>query len=373
LVWGPETGIVTGVKILAITPVLATLLLSAIVPVASAQSPASQPHLRVGVHVHEPFVLQSGQEYQGFSIDLWKEIAADLGRGSDFIPYQSLPELLEAVSSGKADVGVSGIFVTEERLKTVDFSQPFLHGGLQVMVHERRGSSFMKVWNGLRESGHLKVFGLGICVILVATLVLTVAERRWNSEFHPDWANGLSESFYHVMSIVMTGKSSHKGLPGPWGRVLGAFWIAFGVGVVAYITSSVTSIMTVNSLEGMIKGPQNLPGHRVGIIPGTVGAQYCADHHLDTTSFGKLEEAVQALVNRRIDAIVLDAMTLQWYDNSHPELPITEVGPIFDKKSYAFALPIGSTLRHGINKSLLKQNESGFLETLRKQYFGEIQ
>jgi len=79
------------------------------------------------------------------------------------------------------------------------------------------------------------------------------------------------------------------------------------------------------------------------------------------------------LVGRQIDAIVLDAMTLQWYDNSHPELPITEVGPIFEKKSYAFALPIGSPLRHEINKSILKQNESGFLETLRKNYFGDIQ
>ena len=81
---------------------------------------------------------------------------------------------------------------------------------------------------------------------------------------------------------------------------------------------------------------------------------------------------MDALVGRRIDAIVLDAITLQWYDNSHPELPITEVGPIFERKSYAFALPIGSPLRHEINRSILKQNESGFLETLRKHYFGEI-
>jgi len=145
----------------------------------------------VGVYIHEPFVLASGQEYQGFSIDLWKEIAGDLGRSSEFVPYPSLPNLLKAVSSGAADVGVSGIFVTEERLKTVDFSQPFLHGGLQVMVREKRGSSFMKIWNGLRESGHLRVFGLGICVILAATLVLTVAERRWNAEFHADWGTGL--------------------------------------------------------------------------------------------------------------------------------------------------------------------------------------
>ena len=362
-------------KIPVIASGLAALLfLAAATCIANAQSSATpQPPLKVGIYIHEPFVLESGKGYQGFSIDLWKGIAGDLGRGSDFTPYPSIPDLLQAVSSGKVDVGVSGIFVTEERLKIVDFSQPFLHGGLQVMVHEKRGSSFMKVWNGLRESGHLKIFGLGICVILAATILLTLAERRWNQEFHADWANGLAESFYHVMSIVMTGKSSHKGLPGPWGRVLAAVWIAFGVGVVAYITSSVTSIMTVNSLEGVIKGPRDLPGHRVGIIPGTVGAQYCSDQHLDTTSFSSLPEAVTTLVGKRIDAIVLDAMTLQWYDTSHPELPITEVGSIFDKKSYAFALPMGSPLRQEINKSLLKQNESGFLETLRKQYFGDIQ
>jgi ABC-type amino acid transport substrate-binding protein len=361
-------------KIPGIAAILGALLSIAGTPsLATAQTTSPRQHLKVGVYVHEPFVIESEKGCRGFSIDLWKEIAGDLGRGSDFTTYPSIPDLLEAVSSGKADVGVSGIFVTEERLKIVDFSQPFLHGGLQVMIQEKRGSSFMKVWNGMRESGHLKVFGFGIAVILTATLVVTIAERRWNAEFHPDWANGIAESFYHVMSIVMTGKSSHKGLPGPFGRVLAGFWIAFGVGVVAYITSSVTSIMTVNSLEGIIKGPRDLPGHRVGILPGTVGAQYCSDHHLDTTSFTSLPEAVTALVGKRIDAIVLDAMTLQWYDNSHPELPITEVGPIFEKKSYAFALPIASPLRHEINKSLLKQNESGFLETLRKQYFGEVQ
>jgi polar amino acid transport system substrate-binding protein len=363
-------------KTSCIASLIAALLLPTLVPCAAstpASSPAPQVPLKVGVYVHEPFVLATGQGYRGFSMDLWREIAGDLGRGSDVTPYPSIPDLLEAVSSGKVDVGVSGIFVTEERLKLVDFSQPFLQGGLQVMVHEKRGSSFMKIWNGLRESGHLKIFGLGICVILVATLLLTLAERQWNAEFHPDWSNGLAESFYHVMSIMMTGKSTHKGIPGPWGRVLAAVWIAFGVGVVAYITSSVTSIMTVNSLEGIIKGPQNLPGHKVGVIPGTVGAQYCNDQHLDTTPFKSLPDAVNALVGRQIEAIVLDAITLQWYDNSHPELPITEVGPIFEKKSYAFALPIGSPLRHDINKSILKQNESGFLETLRKNYFGDIQ
>jgi ABC-type amino acid transport substrate-binding protein len=104
-----------------------------------------------------------------------------------------------------------------------------------------------------------------------------------------------------------------------------------------------------------------------------MGAQYCAEQHLDTLACPDVRTAVQSILNHDTDAIVHDAMTLQWYDSSHPELPITEVGPIFDKKFYGFVLPIGSTLRHEINQAIVDQNESGFLETLRKHYFGDIQ
>lgn len=356
-------------------PLLGTLILllfPILLPGQDAPS-AGDSTLNVGIYVNEPFVIASENGYQGFSSDLWKKVAADIGRKFRYVPYKTIPDLLSAVSQGKVDAGVSGLFITGERLKQVDFSQPFLHGGLQVMVNEKRGSSFAKLWSGLRDSGHLQIFAIGILVILTSTILLTLGERRWNAEFHPDWSNGLAESFYHVMSIVMTGKSSHKGLPGPWGKVLAGIWIAFGVGVVAYITSSVTSIMTVNRLQGTIRGPQDLPGHRVAAVTGTMAEHYCTDQHLDVLRCADLNNAVRAILNREADAIVHDAMTLQWYDNSHPELPITEVGPVFDKKFYGFALPIGSPLRHDINRAILEQNESGFLETLRKQYFGDIQ
>ena len=241
------------------------------------------------------------------------------------------------------------------------------------MVDEKRENSWLKLWNGLRDSGHLKIFGIGISIILFFTVFLTIAERYWNKEFHSDWGNGLAESFYHVMSITMTGKSTHKGLPGPFGKILAGIWLAFGVGVVAYITSSVTSVMTVNRLKGMIDGPQNLPGHHVGAISGTLAQHYCEDQNLYASLYPNLPDAVTALVHHEIEAIVFDAMTLQWYDNAHPELPITEVGPIFMKKGYGFALPIKSPLRHDINRALLKEQESGFVETLRKHYFGDIQ
>ena len=330
--------------------------------------------LRVGVFINQPFGYKGKVDYQGFCVDLWKEIAADLGLSFEFVPFPVLADLIQATSEGKIDVGLGNISITGERLKKADFTHPYLQGGLQVMVNEKKESdTFRRLWQGLRDSGHLKVFTIALCVILLSTILLTFGERHWNKEFHPDWANGLAESFYHVMSITMTGKSTHKGLPGPFGKILAAIWLAFGVGVVAYITSSVTSVMTVNRLHGVINGPQDLPGHHVGTVTGTLSQQYCQDQNLNTTLYANLAVAVDALVKKDIDAIVYDGLTLQWYDNAHPELPITEVGSLFMKKGYGFALPIGNILRHDINRSLLKQQESGFEETLRKQYFGDIE
>ena len=329
--------------------------------------------VRVGVAPDEPFDMKRGDVHEGFCIELWQAIAGDLGIKYRYVDFPNFEELIRATENGEIDVNANSLHVTSERLGKMEFTLPFLQGGMQVMVNEHRTASLGKLWNGLRDSGHLMIFLIGGAVILIATLLLTLAERRWNGEFHPDWSNGLAESFYHVMSITMTGKSSHKELPGPWGKVLSGIWIACGVAVVAYITSSVTSVMTFNKLHGIINGPKDLPGHRVAVVRGTVGESYCREARLETRVFETLADAVASLAERRVDAVVYDAMSLQWYDNSHPELPITEVGPVFSKKYCAYALPSGNPLRRDINLALLRRHESGYIEELRKRYFGDLE
>jgi ABC-type amino acid transport substrate-binding protein len=302
---------------------------------SSTASPGAFPDrkiLKVGVTIDEPFIMKKGEVYEGYSIDLWQSLAADLGLKFEYVPYPDFAELIKATEQGAIDVNADSLFVTSERLGKMDFVLPFFQGGLQIMVNENRRGSLQKLWKGLRDSGHLRIFGFGLGVILLGTILLTLGERRWNKEFHKDWNNGLAESFYHVMSVVMTGKSTHKGLPGPFGKILAGIWIAFGVAVVAYITSSVTSVMTVNKLHSIINGPQDLPGHKVGVMRGSVGESYCGKANLDCEHFATLPNAVKALLHHQVDAIVYYAMGLQWYDNSHPELPITEEGPDFRKE-----------------------------------------
>jgi ABC-type amino acid transport substrate-binding protein len=63
---------------------------------------------------------------------------------------------------------------------------------------------------------------------------------------------------------------------------------------------------------------------------------------------------------------------LQSYDFNHPELPITEVGPVFAPQNYGFALAIGSPLRIPLNQALLEFGESRTLAGIFHEYFGSI-
>ena len=82
--------------------------------------------------------------------------------------------------------------------------------------------------------------------------------------------------------------------------------------------------------------------------------------------------AVGVLMRGEAVAIVSDAPILQYYDNQHPKIPITEVGPIFDPHNYGFTLPKNSPRLLPINEALLSILESGYLQALGKSYFGDV-
>lgn len=338
---------------------------------SAAESEAPGKPLRVGIRLDEPFAMKTPDGgYKGYAIDLWERIAAENGWKYRFIEFRSTEEILEAISQGRADVGAANITVTRSRLNDADFSLPFLDAGLQIMVDDTRKTGGSHFWKIVSDPDHLEVVGIGSLIIVVLAGIVTVFERRLDPEFPKGWIEGWVESFYHVMSIIFTGKTNHKGIPGPLGRFFAALWVATGVAVVALITSSITSSMTVNKLHGQINGPEDLPGKVVGTIRGTLGQTYCETHQLNAQLFGNLPEAVHALVGREINCIVYDAPVLQYYDNAHPELPVSEVGPIINKAPYGFAFAPGSPLRIPFNRTLFALEEKGFVNTLHAQYFG---
>ena len=92
----------------------------------SAQKPTKP--LRVATGLATPFVFEKNGQITGFSIDLWHSITEEMNVKSEIFVNPTTQDLLSAIKSGKADVGIGNISITAERDKDFDFSQPmFFH------------------------------------------------------------------------------------------------------------------------------------------------------------------------------------------------------------------------------------------------------
>ncbi|MFC6634626.1 transporter substrate-binding domain-containing protein [Microbulbifer taiwanensis] len=350
---------------------LACALLFSLAAAASAQPADRAPQpVRVGLYASPPFVFEKGKRFSGMAVDLWQEIAAEQKLQSSYRVYPNLRELVDATARGEVDVAVTNLTITEDRARRIDFTHPWFDAGLRIMVNKDQGAGFAEVIAGLKDSGHLKGYAWLASVVLLVTLLFTLFDRRFDSEFPRRWRDGLAESFYSVMSIATSGRMSRKNLFGWLGRIAEGLWLLCGVAVVSYITASVTSVMTSLSLTSQINGLRDLPGKTVGVFAGSVAQEYISENAIGSREFRDIDEAVRALRAGHIDAIVGDAPVLAYFAHSHPEIPLLLVGKIFEPDKYGFGLPLQSALTRSLSVGIIGAYESGRIAELREQYFG---
>ncbi|MCX8999732.1 transporter substrate-binding domain-containing protein [Rhizobiaceae bacterium BDR2-2] len=337
---------------------------------APSLAPVSGP-LTVGVYVHPPFVMKNNDGFTGMAVDLWEWLAGQLGLESEYVELDTLADLVDAVETGTIDIAVTNLTITRGRAERVDFTHPWFDAGQRIMVDEDRGASFLDVVAGLRESGHLRAYSWIAFVIVVATILVTLFDRHFDKDFPRRWRDGFAESFYTVMSVATSGKPpSRRNLFGWIGRIWQGLWLVCGIAVLAYVTSSVTSVMTTLSLTNQINSVADLPGRPVGVQTGSVSEEYARERGLNLRLFAHTQEAVEALLSGEIAAIVGDAPVLEYHAHIHPQQPVAVVGPIFAPDKYGFALPLGSALTRPLTVELIGAHESGLIAEIRTRYFG---
>jgi polar amino acid transport system substrate-binding protein len=96
---------------------------------------AEQKELVVGMEMsYPPFeMLDSNGQPAGVSVDLARAMGQYLNRPVRFenIPFDGL---IPSLKTGKIDVIISSLTVTEDRKKSIDFSDPYLTMGLAILV-----------------------------------------------------------------------------------------------------------------------------------------------------------------------------------------------------------------------------------------------
>lgn len=126
-------------------PLFITILLGAL----TLSGPANAAELAVGANIgNVPWEFQDASgEFVGFEIDLVKEIGKRLGREVEVvnIPFNGL---FSAVQSGRIDIALSSITITEKRLGSVSFTQPYYDSAQSLTVSSRSNATGLKDMNG---------------------------------------------------------------------------------------------------------------------------------------------------------------------------------------------------------------------------------
>lgn len=329
---------------------LAVLILT---PLADAEAAPAGAPLKIAVKHAPPFSMRGADgEWTGLSIELWRELAAELELDYE-LREVSLDEMIAGVAEGRYDAAVAALTVTAAREEIVDFTHPFYTTGLAIAVPEQAEPAWRRVAQTVFSPMFLQlIVALALVQLAIGSLVWAL-ERRANPEQFPDKASyGIASGFWWATVTMTTVGYGDKAPKSALGRTVALIWMLASVIIIASVTATIASSLTVERLDARLRGPEDLHRFEVGVIRATTGEGFLRDEKIVTHDYASADEALAALSTGEIDALVWDAPLLRAVMDEQPELGIELVPGVFQRQDYAIAVGEGSELREAINRAL---------------------
>jgi len=323
----------------------------------------------VGTKSAPPFAMRNKQgEWEGISIELWKQIAKDLNIKYKF-KEENLITMLDGVANGKLNVAIAAITVTPSREERFDFSHCYYTTGLTIATLKENQSGWVTLIRAFFSYEMLAIIlYLATLLFVVGTITWLVERKRNKENFHKDPIRGIASGIWWAavtMTTVGYGDMTPKTL---FGRLIALFWMFASLLLVSSIIAGVTSILTTANIKHHILTQQDLLKVRVGSIKGSVSDLYLKDRRVYPIYFNSVPEALNALEQKKIDAVVYDAPLLKYLIKKDFSNSLMVTNALFKPQNYAIALETNSSLRESINRSLLKIIDSPIWEDIKHKY-----
>lgn len=127
------------------------------------------------------------------------------------------------------------------------------------------------------------------------------------------------------------------------------------------------------AVEGKVTGIDDLPGKTIGVQLGTTGDIYASDYEEQGSTierFNKGNDAVQALLQGKIDCVIIDEQPAKAFVANTTGLKILEEP--FAEEDYAICISKDNAdLTAKINEALAQLKEDGTLDNIIKNYIGD--
>ncbi len=318
----------------------------------------------------QPFVMRQNGQLTGFSIELWQEIARQLGVETTFKMQDSFKAMLQQVTDRQVDAAIANISITSGREAVLDFSQPIFDAGLQILL-PRGGSAAGDFIAAIWASGLLKILGWAVLVLIFVAHLMWFIERGRHPDIRKDYLAGIWDAFWWALIIVTGGGFEDKQPQRIMGRALAVFWIIASLFVTSIFIAKITTALTVSQLSTQISSFRDLHGKKVGVTEGSTAQAFLQRHHLKTIAYKDIKPLFADVVAGKLDAAVHDGPLVQYFASTEGKGRSRVVGGVFNPEKYGIAFPQGSPLREKVNLALLRLRENGTYERLRKKWFGE--
>jgi polar amino acid transport system substrate-binding protein len=332
---------------------------------------ASQRELVIGTKQAPPFAMKAANgTWQGISIDLWRHVADELHLHYRIVEEPNVQGLIDGVASGKYDVAVAALTVTAGRVRVLDFTQPFYATGLGIAVPAGGEASWQPIIRTLTSFGFMQAIGALVGLALGVGILIWLFERRHNEDFGGGVAKGLSSGVWWstvAMTQRVTGSFGPRTLPG---RIVAIVWMVGSIVTIAVFTASITSVLTIKHLQGVVHGVSDLSAARVGALAGTSSEDALTHLRITYQKFSSLQDGLSGLRKHKIDALVYDKSLLAWAIQQGYSSSVELVDASFDPQEYAFALPRNSSLRNTLDVAVLDAIHSDWWEQTIFRYVG---
>lgn len=324
--------------------------------------------LTVDIEITPPCVMPNDIRYTGFDIELWEEIAKELGLEFTY-NETDLKGIFNDLIEGNADVALSCITITNEREKIVDFSHHYLDSGLRIMVLNKTKFSLAESVKSIYSPIVIRALTyIGLFIVVCGHVFWWV--ERGHKYISTKYFPGIFQAFWYVL-VTMTTVGYGDIVPRSWvGRLMAFLVMIIGIGIFGWTIAQLSSAITLQTLHSDITDHWDLRNRLVATVEGTTSVTALEKLGALVVQTKTIDQAYEKLLNEEVKAVVFDSPTILYYARNKGAGKVSVVGPLFDIQYYGFLFPQGSELRESVNRALLKLRNNGTYVKLHNKWFG---
>lgn len=312
----------------------------------------------IGVTPTPPFVMEENGEYAGLSIDSWELINEKMNLDYEFKEYGSLAELLSGIENNEVDFSINPVTVTDNRMKRMDFSQPYFisHTG----VAKRSESQIFSYLGNLFSWNFISAILILLAVIFIFGFLVWVFERKKNAEEFGNGSRGILQGFWWSAVTMTTVGYGDKSPRTTGGRVIALIWMFMAIIIISSLTAGIASSLTVQTMNDEISSVQDLSKFEVTSVVSSSAQELLNLYNIEHNEVIDEKEGIALLENEETKLFVYDEPILRYEIKRRGLEEEIEVLPKTLKKDYyGYSFPKNSVLVDEINPVLI-----GVLKTM---------